>query len=69
MKNDHSHNKYVVNNYIFILIPAPIVELIEIFLIKVPFAPEGRAFCTASMNELIFSVIFSDPKLTLPTPA
>jgi hypothetical protein len=69
MKIYHSYNKYIVESYIFILIPAPIVELIEIFLIKVPFAPEGRAFCTASMNELIFSVIFSDPKLTLPTPA
>ena len=50
------------------LIPGPIVEETEIFLIYVPFAPEGFALFTASTNEQMFSAMSPSEKLALPTP-
>ena len=40
----HQIHNYIFNNYIFIIKPAPIVELRDTFFINVPLAPEGLAF-------------------------
>ena len=50
------------------LIPGPIVDEIEIFLIYVPFAPGGFALFTASTRLQMFSAISPSAKLALPTP-
>src|SRR5262249_54497794 len=49
--------------------PGPMVEEIATRLMKVPLAPAGRAFCTASANALMFCTRWSAGNDALPTPA
>src|SRR5262249_23655443 len=49
--------------------PGPIVEVTAMRCTKVPLAPDGLAFWTASMKALMFSTSFSAGNEALPTPA
>src|SRR6516225_4695849 len=49
--------------------PGPMVEEMATRLMKVPLAPAGRAFCTASANALMFCTRWSAENDALPTPA
>src|SRR5262249_49322308 len=48
--------------------PGPMVEEIATRLMKVPLAPAGRAFCTASANALMFCTRWSAGNDALSTP-
>src|SRR5215831_410464 len=49
--------------------PGPMVEEMATRLMKVPLAPAGRAFCTASANALMFCTRWSAENDALPIPA
>src|SRR5262249_59011181 len=49
--------------------PGPMVEDTATRLMKVPLAPAGFAFCTASANALMFWMSLSAENEALPTPA
>src|SRR6185295_10711436 len=49
--------------------PGPMVEEIATRLMKVPLAPAGLAFCTASANALMFCTSLSAANEALPIPA
>ena len=51
------------------LTPGPMVEEMATRLMKVPLAPAGLAFCTASAKALMFCTSLSAENEALPTPA